>query len=29
MDEHEKALSILAHHLQGAEQYCSIYTKVS
>ena len=32
MDEHEKALNILAHHLQdyeGAERYCSIYTKVS
>ena len=29
MDEHEKGLSILAYHLQGAEQYCSIYAKVS
>ena len=32
MDEHEKALTLLAHQLQdydGAEQYCALYSKVS
>lgn len=31
MDEHDKALNLLAYKLQdyeGAERYCSIYSKV-